>query len=193
MLQFRGLSVLPVAWSRKRRMSYNSQKTSLFCFHFPFGGKDKTEWESQDCPLCSLCSLAVSPTALEKEFSFGKSLPHFIWFIIFSSNDTVIYCIISHSAIIFSTPNFSFSSLPLFSSSRPISLPFPFHPPHSSRGCGSVGSFAPLWWKPCQIVIILELGSYMGKRRVDRRCWLLGDCCSLSYSLCLFECDLTQD
>lgn len=35
----------------------NSQKTSFFYFDFPFGGKDKMDKESQDCPFCSLVTL----------------------------------------------------------------------------------------------------------------------------------------
>ena len=118
-------------------MNYSSQKTSLFCFCFSFGGKDKTDWESHDCLLLSLSSvlpdhLAYSISVRTLVLKFPPS--HFIWFINFNSNYIVLCCIISHSVIIFSKLSFLVSSLLLFSSSRPNSLPFSFFPPSWSMG-----------------------------------------------------------
>ena len=65
------------------------------------------------CPLCSVCSLADLPTALEKALQFW-ALYLFIWFVSFSYKYILLYCICSHSAIIFSKLVFSLSLLPLY-------------------------------------------------------------------------------
>jgi len=48
MLQFRGLSTVPFTCLRREEMYDSSQKPSLFRFHFPVSGKDKTVWESRE-------------------------------------------------------------------------------------------------------------------------------------------------
>jgi len=70
MLQFHALLIFPDTWFSEMKKNYISQKTSLFCFHLPFRGKDKTAHESRDFPffyyrLCSVRSLTISPSPLE--------------------------------------------------------------------------------------------------------------------------------
>ena len=53
LLQFCRLLIVQVPALRRERVNYSSQKTSLFLF--PFRGKDRTDWESQDCNPFSFC------------------------------------------------------------------------------------------------------------------------------------------
>jgi len=96
-----------------------SEDCSLFCSCFLFRGKDKTARRSQDCPssaahLCSVCSLAISPSTLEQGLWFLDTHSHLIWFITFNSNYIVLFCVILHSDIIFSKLTFLLRLLPLF-------------------------------------------------------------------------------
>lgn len=130
-----------------RREEWTTIPGRLLFFHFcfPFGGKDKTGWESWIVALFAPWPLLLQH--LSKDFSFrnSHSLSYFNWLISFNSNHVLLYCIISHSATVFSKlscffpgflvqaclPAFSLSFLPTPQGMDPcMSLP-PCHKNHA--------------------------------------------------------------
>lgn len=102
-------------------------------------------WELQDCSLfllhgCFAYSIRVST-------SVSETLSHFTWLISFNFNHITLYCIISHSTIIFSVFFFwLIATVFLVQVHFPV---FSLSPP-SLSGLWIHGSLCPLSWKPGQ-------------------------------------------
>ena len=115
MLQFHGLLIALGTSHRRERMNYIYQKTSLLHFNFPFRGKEKTAHESWvvfsclslQCvlPSCLTFNIRVRPLILD-------TLSYL--FDLLASIPIILYCVLSHCAIIFSKLVFSLSLLLLF-------------------------------------------------------------------------------
>ena len=89
-LQICVLSIFPVSWSQKRRMNYSFQKTSFFHFHFPFGGKDKMDWEQQDGHFFLLGHFAYS---IRVRTLVLETLSHILLYLLVSIS-IILYCIV---------------------------------------------------------------------------------------------------
>lgn len=137
MLQFCALLVFPVSLSQKRILSWTTTPRSL---HFSiFIWRVRENWLGLMRPF----SLLLGSFAYSMDFGFRNS--HFIWFINFNSNHTVLHCVISHSITVFNKSSFSLGHCCHYHSSRPIFLPFPF--PSLSQGGGP---WVPS--PPCQVI-----------------------------------------
>jgi len=137
-LQFCGLSIVPGIYTcfRREEVLHIPQDCSLFCFYFPFRGKDETIHRSWDIPLFPfllISAVCVLPSHLTFSISvrslvFKHPLSHFIWLISFNSNCIVSYCVILHSAIIFTKLAFLLRLLPLFCFQAYLPTVSPFRP-----------------------------------------------------------------
>ena len=87
-----------VSWSQKRRLNYNSQKIPFFHFHFPFGGKDKMDWEQQDGHFFLLGHFAYS---IRVRTLVLETLSHILLYLLVSIS-IILYCIVlSHIPLIY--------------------------------------------------------------------------------------------
>ena len=120
-----------ISWSRKREEERTASPRRLHFFVSIFYLEGKIKWTGSHETRSLFPPWPLRLQHQEEGLWFQKlSLSHFIWFVGFNFNHIVLYCIISHSATTVSKLSFlSFGSLPLFSLSRPISLPFYPQPP----------------------------------------------------------------
>ena len=123
MLQFCGLMIFRVPGSQEVRNTYPRRLHSSTPILL-FWGKRKLLGSHKITPSFSAHLCSVLPNHLTFSITVRPSVfdTHFIWFISFNSNYTVLCILLSHSAIIFSRLVSSLSSLPLFCFQAPLSI-----------------------------------------------------------------------